>query len=158
MAPAAFAPVPEHWFSRSISPLMKSEFRPRRSPLSRTKHYLTFDDRLWRRLQAVADRHYGGNRSRAVEGLLLHDWLVETNKQRDGKPHTHWISAPLVMNDGELEPLLDRLDRGDADEIGCDVDRLVDERLETLKEEVSAAPDSPAPAAAPDGPRSAASD
>ena len=48
---------------------MKKEFRPRRSPLTRTKHYLSFDERLWKRLQVVADKHYRGNRSRALEGL-----------------------------------------------------------------------------------------
>jgi hypothetical protein len=115
---------------------MKNEFKPRRSRLSRTKHALSFDDRLWRRLQAVADQHYDGNRSRALEGLLLHDWLVELNKKREGKPHTHWISAPLVMNEGELEPLLDRLAQGDADEIGCYVDRLVEERVQAFSSEV----------------------
>lgn len=111
---------------------MKKEFRPRRSPLTRTKHYLSFDARLWKRLQAVADKHYRGNRSRALEGLLLHDWLVDLNKQRSGRPHDHWISAPLVMNDGELQPLLERLESGDVDEMGCYVDRLVEERAREL--------------------------
>lgn len=113
---------------------MMPEFRPRRSRLSRTEHYLSFDARLWQRLQVVADLHYGGNRSRALEGLLVHDWIVELNKRRAGQEHTHWISAPLVMNDGELEPLLDRLARGEADEIGSYVDRLVEERAQALKE------------------------
>jgi hypothetical protein len=108
---------------------MKPELQPRRSRLARRKHDVSFDERLWRRLGEVANRHYQGNRSRALEGLLMHDWLVELNKQRAGKPHTHWISAPLVMNDGELEPLLDRLEQGEADEIGCYVDRLVEERI-----------------------------
>ena len=112
---------------------MKSEFEPRRSPLVRSKHYLSFDERIWQRLDEIADRHYEGNRSRAVEGLILHDWLVDLSKQRAGKPHTHWISAPIVTNDGELQPLLERLQKGDVDEIGCYVDRLVEERADELK-------------------------
>jgi hypothetical protein len=112
---------------------MKPEFTPKRSPLSRRKHAFTFDERLWRRLGVIARKHYGGNRSRALEGLLVHDWIVELNKAREGKEHTHWISAPMVLNPGELEPLLDRLERGDADELGCYVDRLVEERAESLR-------------------------
>ena len=107
---------------------MKPEFTPRKSRQSRGRHDLTLDERLWQRLTEVADKHYGGNRSRAIEGMLVHDWMVELNKIRDGKEHTHWISAPAVLNDGELEPLLDRLVRGDADDVGCYVDRLVEER------------------------------
>jgi len=113
---------------------MKKEFRPRRSPLTRTNHSLSFDARLWKRLQVVADKHYQGNRSRALEGLILHEWLVELNKERTGRPHSHWISAPLVMNDGELQPLLERLEKGEVDELGCYVDRLVDERARGLHE------------------------
>jgi len=112
---------------------MKPEFTPRRSRLSRRKHALSFNERLWRRLGVVADKHYQGNRSRALEGLLLHDWLVESNKAKLGKEHTHWISAPVVLNDGELEPLLDRLERGEADEVGCYIDRLVEERAQALQ-------------------------
>jgi hypothetical protein len=118
---------------------MKPEFTPKRSPLSRRKHALTFDERLWQRLGVVARKHYGGNHSRALEGLLLHDWLVETNKARDGKEHTHWISAPVVLNPGELEPLLDRLERGEADELGSYVDRLVEARLAQLNQPPPAA-------------------
>lgn len=112
---------------------MKKEITPKRSQLSRRKHTFSFDERLWKRLDAVARKHYGGNRSRAIEGLLVHDWIVETNKTRAGQEHTHWISAPSVMNEGELEPLLDRLEKGDADEVGCYVDRLVEERAAALQ-------------------------
>ncbi len=111
---------------------MKNEFTPRRSLLSRHKHALSFDDRFWNRLGVIADKHYEGNRSRAIEGLLLHDWLVDLNKTREGKEHTHWISAPMVLNDGELEPLLDRLQKGDADEVGSYIDRRVEERARQL--------------------------
>lgn len=111
---------------------MGKELTPRRSPLSRRKHALSFDERFWNRLGEVADKHYEGNRSRALEGLLLHDWIVELNKKQSGQEHTHWISAPMVLNEGELEPLLDRLTRGEADEVGSYVDRLVEERAKRL--------------------------
>jgi hypothetical protein len=111
---------------------MGKEFTPKRSPLSRRKHALSFDERFWNRLGEVAAKHYAGNRSRALEGLLLHDWLVELNKVQQGKEHTHWISAPMVLNEGELEPLLERLVRGEADEVGSYVDRLVEERARQL--------------------------
>ena len=39
----------------------------------------------------------------------------------------------MVLNEGELEPLLDRLEKGDADEVGCYVDRLVEERAAALR-------------------------
>jgi hypothetical protein len=113
---------------------MKPEFTPRRSPLSRRKHEFSFNERIWRRLEIVAKKHYGGNKSRAIEGLLVHDWIVEANKAKAGKEHTHWISAPVVLNDGELEPLLDRLERGDADEVGSYIDRLVEERARALQQ------------------------
>lgn len=115
---------------------MKPKFQPRRSLHTRESHSVSFDARLWQRLDAVALHHYQGNRSRALEGLLLHDWLVELNKRRQGKPHSHWISAPLVMNEGELQPLLERLEQGEADEIGCYIDRLVEERLREVQEPV----------------------
>jgi hypothetical protein len=37
-----------------------------------------------------------------LEGLLLHDWIVELNKKQHGHEHTHWISAPMVLNEGRL--------------------------------------------------------
>lgn len=111
---------------------MKLEFTPKRSVFSRRKHAVSMNERLWRRLDVVARKHYGGNRSRAIEGMLLHDWIVEQNKAKEGKEHTHWISAPMVLNEGELEPLVDRLERGEADEVGCYVDRLVEERAAAL--------------------------
>lgn len=116
---------------------MPKELHTRRAPLSRGRRYISLDERFWERLEHVAQQHYGGNRSRALEGLLLHDWLVEANKRERGQNHSHWISAPLVMNLGELEPLLDRLQRGEADAVGSYVDRLVEERVRHLQPPVS---------------------
>ncbi len=111
---------------------MSQEFIPRRAPQVRQKHTVTFDDRLWERLQEVADRHYQGDKSRALEGLLLYDWMVEITKRKNGKRHDHWISAPLVQRPGELEPLLDRLVAGDSDSVGAFIDVRLEERVKAL--------------------------
>lgn len=122
---------------------MNTEFTSQKPQLSRCKHALSFDDRFWDRLGEVADKHYGGNRSRALEGLLLYDWLVELNKIQHGQEHTHWISAPVVLNDGELDPLLGRLARGEVDQVGSYVDRLVELRARALEPAAAATPAPP---------------
>jgi len=118
---------------------MRKEFIPRRPARVRQKHSLSFDDRLWSRLQAVADQHYGGDKSRALEGLLLYDWMVEITKRKNGKRHDHWISAPLVLRTGELEPVLDRLHAGDSDFVGS----FIDAAIEARARELAPAPEEP---------------
>jgi len=112
---------------------MAKEYIPRRSQHVRQKHTISFDDRLWKRLQEVANQHYEGDKSRALEGLLLYDWMVEITKRKSGKRHEHWISAPLVLRTGELEPLLERLEAGDSDFVGAFIDVRLDERARDLQ-------------------------
>lgn len=111
---------------------MPSEFTPRRSKHSRERRAISVADWFWERLGVLADRDYAGNHSRALEGLLLFDWIIETVKKRAGKRHEHFITAPLVLNPGEIEPLLDRLRAGDSDHVGSYIDLLIEKRAEEL--------------------------
>lgn len=111
---------------------MPAEFIARHSNRSRERRTISVADWFWERLEVLADRDYTGNRSRALEGLLLYDWIVETVKKRAGKRHEHFVTAPLVLNPGEIEPLLDRLRAGDSDFVGSYIDLLIQKKAEEL--------------------------
>lgn len=107
---------------------MKPEFTPRRSKYSRQQRSISVADWFWDRIGVLAERDYNGNRSRAIEGLLLYDWLVEITKMKKGIAHRHFVTAPLVLNVGEMEPLLERLLAGDSDFVGSYLDALISEK------------------------------
>ena len=109
-----------------------AEFTPRKSKQKRQKVSHSLDDRLKERLQELADRHYEGNSSRAIEGLILYEWLIDVAKRKQGKSNDHWISAPIVLREGELEPILDRLQAGDSDAVGTYIDARLTEKAKQI--------------------------
>jgi hypothetical protein len=85
---------------------MKPEFQPRRSPLSAHKHAVSFDCARLEALEAVADKHTRATVA-GSRGLLLHDWLVELNKQRAARAHPLDLRAHRDER-SDLQPLLER--------------------------------------------------
>lgn len=100
------------------------DFQP--TAQAKEPHSITIDPRLWARLKEIADRHYEGSISSAISGLTLHEWMVELHRVKDGKGvNRHWISAPLILRPGELEPMLERMFQGDVDYVGSYFDERV---------------------------------
>jgi hypothetical protein len=112
---------------------MAKEFTPKRSSHVKKGHEISMDDRIWAHIQEIADREYGGSCSKALASLVVYDWMIELHKRKNGKKHSHWLSSPLVMNVGELEPVLQRLTSGDSEAVGEYVEVRIAEMAKRIR-------------------------
>ncbi len=85
-------------------------------------HELNFEPRIWEFLSRLADELYDGNKSRAVNSIVLFSWIHFVNETAAGRRPTHWLTAPAVKEPKELEDLLRAIERiqktGKPEDIG----------------------------------------
>lgn len=106
---------------------MAKEFEPLMPKETRQPHNLRWDDRIWERLGVIADLNYEGSRSKAVEGLIIFEWLVSVAKRILKQPHNHWLTAPITLRKGELEPLLQALVDDDIPKLTAYLEDVLEE-------------------------------
>lgn len=85
-------------------------------------HELTFEPRIWDFLEMLADELYGGNKSKAVNSIILFSAIHYFNEVAAGRRPTHWLTRPAVQDPEQLEDivrLIQRIqDTGKPEEIG----------------------------------------
>lgn len=109
-------------------------------------HELNFEPRIWDFLGFLADELYEGNRSKAVNSIILFSAIHFYNQVAEGKRPTHWLTAPAVKDPEQLEDILRMIDRikttGKAEEMG----EWWRHELEDLQNRDKPGPDSGKPA------------
>lgn len=85
-------------------------------------HELNFEPRIWDFLGFLADELYEGNRSKAVNSIILFSAIHFYNETAKGKRPTHWLTRPAVQDPEQLEDIMRMVERiratGNAEDIG----------------------------------------
>lgn len=74
-------------------------------------HELTFEPRIWDFLGVIADAFYDGNRSKAVNGVVLFSAINYYNQLAKGEQPSHWLTAPAVKDPEQLEDIMRMIER-----------------------------------------------
>jgi hypothetical protein len=74
-------------------------------------HELNFEPRIWDLLEILAREIYDGNKSRAVNSLVLFSAIHFFNERAKGRTPTHWITAPAMKDGAQLDSLLGTIER-----------------------------------------------
>jgi len=74
-------------------------------------HELNFEPRIWALLEILAKEIYDGNKSRAVNSLVLFSAIHFFNERAKGRHPTHWMTAPAMKDNAQLDSLLGTIER-----------------------------------------------
>ena len=74
-------------------------------------HELNFEPRIWDLLEILAREIYDGNKSRAVNSLVLFSAIHFFNERAKGRHPTHWMTAGAMKDNAQLDSLLGTIER-----------------------------------------------